>query len=154
MTGGISTFITSIGYSFHMNSLILMTITIIDNIYRKHAMWLLFFQVLTTYSLQQSYYTMWQADSELAPNGPCLLVFILLCNPLPFGVGQFNLLLTSRRQHRRWNVTPVVRLHKKVTSMMLADLLLSWLASFNKVSSHVEETHVARNEISLQPTAS
>ena len=53
VTEGISTFITSIGSSFHMNSLtLMMLITTIDNIYRKHAMWLLFFQVLTTQSSQ------------------------------------------------------------------------------------------------------
>lgn len=45
--------ITSIGSSFHMNSLtLMMLITTIDNIYRKHAIWLLFFQVLTTQSSQ------------------------------------------------------------------------------------------------------
>lgn len=53
VTEGISTFITSIGSSFHMNSLtLMMLITTIDNIYRKHAIWLLFFQVLTTQSSQ------------------------------------------------------------------------------------------------------
>lgn len=64
--------------------------------------------ILTTILLHSVAEWLW-----IGPNGPCLWVFTMLCNPLPLSVGQCStLFLASRRQQRWWNITSVMRLQR------------------------------------------
>lgn len=54
------------------------------------------FETLTVYLVTNLSLLVWQTESEMAPNTPCLLIFLALCIPLSFSMsGTYDFPLTN-----------------------------------------------------------
>lgn len=64
-----------------------------------------------------------QAVSKMAPNDPCLLLFMSSCNFLSLRVGWPTCLLVTNR----WHITSTIKSHKVVTCGLPPHSILAWL---------------------------
>lgn len=64
----------------------------------------------------------------MAPDGPHILIFMCLCNPLPLCVGRTcDWLLANGTWQRWWECHSVITLCRTVTPILLANSLPRWL---------------------------
>ena len=78
--------------------------------------------------------------SEMALSDPRLLVFISLCNPLPWNVGGASKLFpTGKIWQKWWDITLMVRWQVIMTSVLLTDSVDISVWMFEVASDHVGE---------------